>query len=186
MFTNYVYNQYRTRARPSHLSFGAVLQNSAGYGIYIPSTRYPIFNIGTSLTDMAGFTVDTVAPEFHDRLLLLQRHAQGHPRRYTSVAGRPQLPPKWAFGLWMSANEWNTQTEVNNERTTPAPTVSRTVLVLEQWADEATFYIWHGSTYTAKLGSQKFAYTDFTFPGGGEWSDPKAMAPPTHIVAAIR
>jgi hypothetical protein len=33
--------------------------NAAGYGLYMPSTRYAIFNLGTSLSDMAGFTVNS-------------------------------------------------------------------------------------------------------------------------------
>ena len=180
---NYVYNQYQDQGT-THRTYLSVpfFTNSAGYGIYIPSTQYSLFNIGTSLTDMAGFTVNTSGAL---NSTMDYYFFSGTPKnildRYTSVAGRPQLPPKWAFGLWMSANEWNTQTEVTNEMNNAGTNnIPATVLVLEQWADEATFYIWHGSTYTAKLGSQKFAYTDFTFPGGGEWSDPKAMVTDAH------
>lgn len=131
---------------------------------------------------MAGFTVNTSGAL---NSTMDYYFFSGTPKnildRYTSVSGRPQLPPKWAFGLWMSANEWNTQTEVTNEMNNAASyTIPATVLVLEQWADEATFYIGHGAQYTAKAGSQKFAYTDFTFPKGGEWSDPKAMVTDAH------
>ncbi len=114
---NYVYNQYRDQGS-YHRTYLSVpfFTNSAGYGIYIPSTRYAIFNIGTSLSDMAKLhRQHRRQPQLHARLLLLQRLAQGDLDDYTSVTGGPQLPPKWAFGLWMSANEWNTQTEVNNE-----------------------------------------------------------------------
>lgn len=180
---NYVYNQYQNQGT-THRTYLSVpfFMNSAGYGIYIPSTYYSIFNIGTYLSDMAGFTVNTNGTL---NSTMEYYFFSGTPKnildRYTSVSGRPQLPPKWAFGLWMSANEWNTQTEVTNEmNNATSNNIPATVLVLEQWADEATFYVWHGAQYTAKPGSQKFTYTDFTFPAGGEWSDPKAMVTDAH------
>ena len=56
----------------------------------------------------------------------------------------------------MSANEWNTQTEVTNElANVTSYNIPHSVLVLEQWSDEATFYVWHGATYTAKAGSAR-------------------------------
>lgn len=180
---NYVYNQYQDQG-PTHRTYMAVpfFTNSAGYAVYIPSTRYSIFNIGTYLSDMVGFTVDT------DRTLnaTVDYHFFTGTQAnildaYTSITGRPWLPPKWAFGLWMSANEWNTQTEVVNELgNVTSYNIPHSVLVLEQWSDEATFYVWHGATYTAKPGSDALAYSDLTFPVGGEWSDPKAMVTAAH------
>lgn len=180
---NYVYNQYRDQGS-THRTYLSVpfFINSAGYGIYIPSTRYSIFNIGTYLNDMVGFTTDTggALNSTFDYYFFT-----GTPKqiidRYTSVTSRPQLPPKWAFGLWMSANEWNTQSEVLAEiANTNTYSIPHTVLVLEQWSDEATFYIWHGSTYTAKPGNQAHSYSDFTFPSGAAWSDPQSMVSTAH------
>jgi len=156
--------------------------NSAGYGIYIPSTYYSIFNIGTYRSDMAGFTANTggsLSSTFDYYFFA------GTPKtildRYTSLSGRPQLPPKWAFGPWMSANEWHTQTQVTNTlNNMNSYNIPATVLVLEQWSDEATFYIWHDAQYTPKSGDQSFRYSDFTFPSTGAWQDPKAMVTDAH------
>ncbi|WP_433516719.1 TIM-barrel domain-containing protein [Nonomuraea sp. CA-143628] len=180
---NYVYNQYRDQGstRRTYLSVPFFL-NSAGYGVYLPSTRYAIFNLNTHLSDLAGFTVDTSGAL--DSTLDYHFFA-GTPAEivddYTAVSGRPQLPPKWAFGVWMSANEWNTQAEVESELDKVGTyKIPHTAMVLEQWSDEATFYLWHGATYTPSTGGGKLAYGDLTFPAGGEWQNPKAMVDNAH------
>lgn len=180
---NYVYNQYQDQGtyRRTYLS-APFFRNTAGYGIYVNTTRYAAFNVGTYLTDMAGFTADTggAANSTLDYYMFT-----GSPSEildaYTATTARPKLPPKWAFGLWMSANEWNTQSEVATELSNVTSyNIPTSALVLEQWSDEATFYIWHGATYTPKAGNQNLSYSDFTFPSGGEWTDPKAMVTAAH------
>lgn len=180
---NYVYNQYQDQG-PTARTYLSVpfFTNSAGYGIYVPSTRYSVFNLGTHLSDMAGFTVDTSGAlnstvDYHfftgTRAEMLDQ--------YTATTARPKLPPKWSFGLWMSANEWNTQAEVNAElANVTSNNIPHSAMVLEQWADEATFYLWHGATYTPKPGGQALAYSDLTFPAGSAWSNPKAMVTAAH------
>jgi alpha-glucosidase (family GH31 glycosyl hydrolase) len=180
---NYVYNQYQDQGT-THRTYLSVpfFTNSAGYGVYLPSTRYSIFNLATHLSDMAGFTVDTSGAlnSTADYYFYTGNRAEILDD-YTATTARPELPPKWAFGLWMSANEWNTQSEVmaelNNVTTNNIP---HSAMVLEQWSDEATFYLWHGATYTPKPGSQALSYSDLTFPPGTAWTDPKAMVTAAH------
>ena len=63
---------------------------------------------------------------------------------FIARTGEPVLPPEWAFGVWISANGWNTDAEVDEQLSAlkrfryPA-----SVMVLEQWSDERTFYLWH-------------------------------------------
>ncbi len=180
---NYVYNQYQDQG-PTKRTYLSVpfFTNSAGYGIYVPSTRYSQFNLGTTRTDMAGFTVDTggAATSTMDYYFFTGTPAEILDA-YTATTARPKLPPKWAFGLWMSANEWNTQAEVNTELANVTSSgIPHSAMVLEQWSDEATFYLWHGATYTPKPGSGALTYADMTFPAGGEWTDPKAMVTAAH------
>lgn len=69
-------------------------------------------------------------------------------RRFIFHTGRPVLPPDWAFGLWMSANGWNCDQEVDAQLEAlrrydyPAD-----VMVLEAWSDERTFYRWNDATH---------------------------------------
>lgn len=180
---NYVYNQYQDQGSTRRTYYSApYFANSAGYGIHVPSTRYAIFNLATYLSDMAGFTVDTGGSV--DSTLTYQFFSGDQEELlddYTSETGRPLLPPKWAFGLWASANEWNTQTEVedwlDDVNTSGIP---HSVVVLEQWSDEATFYLWKDAQYTPTNGSTALDYSDLTFPSGAAWSDPAAMIDDLH------
>ncbi len=87
-------------------------------------------------------------------------------RAFTALAGRPSAPPPdWVFGPWMSSNEWNTQQRVEQELArTLELDIPATVLVIEAWSDETTFYIWNGAQYTPKAGDGCFRLEDFTFP----------------------
>lgn len=180
---NYVYNQYQDQGATRRTYYSVpFFANSAGYGVHIPSTRYAIFNLATHRSDMAGFTVDTGGAL--DSTLTYQFFAGDQTAildDYTAVTGRPLLPPKWAFGLWASANEWNTQAEVDawlDQVDTSG--IPHSVLVLEQWSDEATFYLWKDAQYTPTAGSGSLDYADLTFPAGGAWTDPKQMVQDAH------
>ncbi len=181
---NYVYNQYRDQGswRRTYLSTPFFL-NSAGYGVYIPSTRYSIFNLNTHLSDLAGFSVDTGGAL---NSTLDYHFFAGTPADivddYTAVTGRPQLPPKWAFGS-VDVGQRVEHPVGGHGRTRQAGHQQHPAfgdLVLEQWSDEATFYVWHGATYTPKPGSGKLALSDLTFPAGTAWSNPKAMVDDAH------
>jgi alpha-glucosidase (family GH31 glycosyl hydrolase) len=180
---NYVYNQYQDQGTTKRTYFSVpFFSNSAGYGIHVPSTRYSIFNIATSLTDMAGFTVDTGGSVNSTLSYSFYSGNQADVvNDYTADTGRPLLPPKWSFGLWMSANEWDTQAEVTTELAAVTSSgIPHSALVLEQWSDEATFYLWKGATYTPTSGSGALSYSDLTFPGGGPWTNPAAMVTSAH------
>lgn len=65
-------------------------------------------------------------------------------RSFLNSTGRPALPPEWAFGVWISANGWNSDAEVDAQLTAlQRCNYPASVMVLEQWSDEQTFYHWH-------------------------------------------
>lgn len=104
---------------------------------------------------------------------ILQYHAE--------QTGFPVLPPDWVFGPWMSSNEWNNQERVLQELyKSRALDIPATVLVVEAWSDEKTFYIWNDAQYKVKDGAEYFSYDDFTFPSNGLWPDPKKMIEDIH------
>lgn len=69
-------------------------------------------------------------------------------RRYIARTGKPLLPPEWAFGVWISANGWKNDADVDAQLAAlkrygyPAD-----VMVLEQWSDERTFYRFHDTNW---------------------------------------
>jgi alpha-glucosidase (family GH31 glycosyl hydrolase) len=100
---------------------------------------------------------------------------------FTALTGRPALPPEWAFGPWMSGNEWNSQQSVLEQvRLTHEHDIPATVFVIEAWSDETTFYIWNDAQYSPKAPGEPFSYSDFTFPAHGKWPDPKGMVDYLH------
>jgi alpha-glucosidase (family GH31 glycosyl hydrolase) len=56
--------------------------------------------------------------------------------------------------------------------------IPATAIVLEQWADEATFYIFSDAQYTPKANGGVFNYSDFHFTG--KWTDPRAAVKYVH------
>ena len=98
---------------------------------------------------------------------------------YITLSGKALLPPKWAFGPWMSAHRWNTEDLVDQQLATINELkLPFTVLVLEQWSDESTFYVFNGASYHPSIEPKK--YSDFTFDPSGPWKNPKSMIERIH------
>ena len=95
---------------------------------------------------------------------------------YQRTTGKAALPPLWAFGPWMSSNGWNTQAEALEQVTQMRKlAIPATVMVLEAWSDEETFYIWNDAVYTPRADGGAFRYEDFSFPADGKWPNPLAF-----------
>jgi alpha-glucosidase (family GH31 glycosyl hydrolase) len=176
----YVYNQYQNQDGKTYMSIPFFV-STRGYGIYLNSTYYSKFRMATEKTDMYSFTADTGGSpnSILDYYFIYGNDVKDVISNYTDITGKPALPPKWAFGLWMSANEWDRQSEVIGAiDKANAYNIPATAIVLEQWSDENTFYIFNDASYTPKAGSQSFNYNDFTF--GGKWPNPKYMVNYAH------
>lgn len=142
-----------------------------GFGLYIDTCRSTRFSFEDNIISVsipeAPVTVFTGKPE-------------SIIREYMGLFGRAILPPKWAFGTWISANCWNTQKKVEEQiekiRFYDFPA---TVLVIEAWSDEATFYIWNGANYMPVPDGRALACRDFDF-SGSPWPDPESMIEKLH------
>ena len=76
----------------------------------------------------------------------------------------------------MSSNGWNTQKEALEQLAKMHETaIPATVMVLEAWSDEETFYIWNDAEYTPRADGGAVHYEDFTFRTEGKWPDPGAF-----------
>ena len=63
---------------------------------------------------------------------------------FVACTGKAVLPPDWAFGVWISANGWNCDREVNAQlEALKAYGYPADVMVLEAWSDEQTLYRWN-------------------------------------------
>lgn len=143
-----------------------------GFGLYIDTCETTVFSfkeemIEVNLPPTADVVVFTGKPE-------------SIIREYMSLFGPAILPPEWIFGVWVSANHWNTQKDVEDLMEKlhrfkfPA-----SVVVLEAWSDESTFYIWNGAKYTPVPGGKPLKYEDFDF-YDTPWPDPAGMIKNLH------
>jgi alpha-glucosidase (family GH31 glycosyl hydrolase) len=174
-----VYEQYKNQGNRTYLPVPFFL-SSDGYGLLIEGTAGVEYDLGRTVPDRWRCLAHVPSS---GRLAF--RSFAGTPegivRALTATTGRPEPLPHWAYGLWMSSNEWNTQARVEHEvAETVRHGIPATVLVIEAWSDETTFYIWNGAQYQPKPGSESFQLADFTFPADGPWPDPAAMTNALH------
>ena len=169
------YEQYKNHGQRTYMPIPFLL-SSGGYGLYVESSRWMQFDLAASASDVWTLEADLGA----DQELRLRWFNGDDPvqiiAQFTQLNGPAVLPPEWSFGLWMSGNEWNSQTRVEKEvRSSLEHGIQPAVLVIEAWSDETTFYIWNDAQYTPRAGSDAPRYEDFTFPADGKWQDPKGM-----------
>jgi alpha-glucosidase (family GH31 glycosyl hydrolase) len=174
-----VYEQYKNQGKRTYMPIPFLL-SSEGYGIWVESSRWMQFDLCASQEDVWRLEAD-LPTDAQLRLHRFTGDALQVVAQFARKTGPVVLPPEWSFGLWMSGNEWNSQARVEHEVSTSLEHgIQPSVLVIEAWSDETTFYIFNDAQYTPKSGSEYFRDSDFTFPPEGKWTDPKAMVDKLH------
>lgn len=143
-----------------------------GFGLYVDTCEVTTFSFGEE-------RIEVTLPETAD-VVLFSGTPEEMIRQYMSLFGPAVLPPEWTLGVWVSANRWNSQKDVEElleklqKYNFPA-----SVVVLEAWSDEATFYIWNGAKYAPVPNGQALRYEDFDF-SDSPWPDPAKMVKDLH------
>ena len=143
-----------------------------GFGLYVDTCEVTTFYFGEK-------SIEITLPETAE-VVLFSGTPEEMVREYMSLFGPAVLPPEWTMGIWISANRWNTQKDVDEllaklkKYDFPA-----SIVVLEAWSDEATFYIWNGAKYDPVPDGQALRYEDFDF-SGTPWPDPAKMVQDIH------
>lgn len=179
------YEQYKNQGKRTYMPVPFLLvwdaRRGGGYGLHIDSARWMQFDLAAGAPDVWTLEAD-LGPD--EALTLIPYHGDDPYAivgQFAQDTGPVALPPRWSFGLWMSSNEWNSQARVVHEVTQSLEHGIRpSVLVIEAWSDETTFYIWNDAQYAPRPGDQAPRYADFTFPSEGKWPDPKAMVDHLH------
>lgn len=144
----------------------------SGFGLYVDTCETTTFHF-----DENSVTIDL--PESAPVVAFSGEPAQ-IVSAYMELFGTAVLPPEWAFGVWISANRWNCQKDAEQQiENLKKHDFPASILVLEAWSDEATFYIWNGAKYQPKPDGAALRYDDFDF-SGSPWPDPKGMADALH------
>ena len=150
---------------------------NTGFGLYAATDERTSFRFGEKAV-CAELPVDC-------RVVLFSGMPGEIIRDYMDLFGPAKLPPKWAFGPWISANHWDSQEKVERavaqaeEHGFPV-----CALVAEAWSDEATFYIFNGAGYTPKPNGQPLHYEDFDFSTSTYWPNPKGLLEKLHQAGA--
>jgi len=175
-----VFEQYKDQGRRTYLPVPFII-SSVGYGAYFDTSRYLSFDLGASNVECWSFQAELDMTGCFEYEVIVDDDPKGILNTFAKLTSKPTLPPSWAFGPWMSSNEWNSQAAVAEqvERSLELD-IPVTVLVIEAWSDETTFYIWNDSQYSPKPADQPFTYGDFTFPPEGKWPNPKEMINELH------
>lgn len=177
---HYVYNEYRSQGMKTYMPVPFYI-STQGYGLFLNTPLYSKFAFGTVSSDLLTVEVNMSAEEQSMQAFLFVGEPLDIISSFTTITGFPELPPKWSFGPWMSSNNWDSQHEVKRQvELTNHYEIPSTVIVLEQWSDEATFYIFNDAQYEAVPGDQALRYDDFTFPEWGRWPNPKQMVEELH------
>jgi alpha-D-xyloside xylohydrolase len=147
-----------------------------GFGVYIDTLRVSEVSFKESIVIGLKGSVDEL-PE----LVLFFGRPKEILGEFSRLTGAVKLPAKWAFGPWISANRWNNQAEVENQvALLKKHGFPATVMVVEAWSDESTFYLWNGAAYKVNDGSCGFCADELDFTASSYWPDPKALIERLH------
>jgi len=179
-----VYEQYKNQGSRTYLPVPLIL-SSRGYALSITGTRPLRIDAGASTPDelVIEADVDRTGATPLEAHLFLASTPLDTLQAYLRRVGLPVVPPDWTFGLWMSGNDWNSQARVLAEvERAEREGIPGDVMVIEAWADEATFYIWNDAQYDLLPADRPPRLADFRFPPDGLWPDPKGMIDRLHAV----
>ncbi|ODT82645.1 MAG: hypothetical protein ABS76_06160 [Pelagibacterium sp. SCN 64-44] len=172
----FVYNQYKNQGLRTYIPM-PVFYTDAGFGLWLATDSYSWFDFGRG--DAGAIALGIEAAKLD--LVLFSGAVADQVTQFIDQTGTPANVPDWALGPWMSSNNWDSQAEVERQLALTAEHgIPATVLVIEAWSDEATFYIFNDATYAPKPGSDAFSYADFSFPEWGRWPDPRRMIDNIH------
>jgi alpha-glucosidase (family GH31 glycosyl hydrolase) len=138
-----VYEQYKQQSSRTYFPLPWVL-SSRGYGLKVDSNERIRFDLGNYRDDIATATIPGETAQ-GDLFFGSPKEVLGE---YTATVGRPHPLPLWAYGPWMSSNEWDRDSVVREmvDRTI-SEEIPATVLVIEAWSDEATYYLFNDTEY---------------------------------------
>lgn len=100
---------YGTNTTPVAYMEVPFFQSSRGYGIFVNHGERITYELGHPSTVSGSFAVD--APVL-DYFLIAGPDPATLLYRYTALTGRPALPPRWSFGVWMSRCMYRNRAEV--------------------------------------------------------------------------
>lgn len=171
----FVYNQYRDQGTRTYMPMPYYFTEK-NYGLYVNTDYYTRFDLQSSNTSVVEVYIETEPSEFFIEVDLLNGNMKEMIQQFILKTGNPKMVPAWVLGPWMSSNNWDRdsvvrqQVELANKYGIPS-----TVIVLEQWSDETTYYMFNDAQYPTLASGEAHTYDQMIFPEWGRWPDPKGL-----------
>lgn len=171
-----VYEEYKEQGQRTYMPV-PLLVSPQGWGVFFETAAPARFDLERSPYEVTVETGNAAARLVHHVIVAEEPYDVTH--AFTRLTGDIAPAPSWVYGPWMSANTWNSQAKAELAlRRTLAEDVPATVLVLEAWSDETTFYIFNDAEYAPHPGRDAPRLADFSF--HGRWPDPKRLIDECH------
>ena len=145
-----MFDQYKGQGGRTYLPTPfAIVAGRDGFGLHVATARRVRFDVGVREPDRLWVEVDlepgAIAPQLTLELFGgAPAEVLGAFLERTGTA--PASPPEWAYRLWMSGNEWNSQARVMAEiDRSEAEGIPVGAVVIEAWSDEETFVAFNGA-----------------------------------------
>lgn len=165
-----VYEEYKRQGARTYFPVPWILSTNR-YGLAIDGATRVRFDLGATDSSHASATIPSTAGAagtwyFGAPKEILQA--------YATDVGLPSAMPIWAYGPWMSGNEWDNDERVREVvNRTLAEGVPATVIVIEAWSDESTFYLFNDTEHDTVPGADPVPVGSMRH--GGRWPDPKQL-----------
>ncbi len=145
---------------------------NTGLGVYIDTKKKTVFDFQNEIT----CEIPSEASVY-----LFNGTVKEILKEYMQLFGKVPMIPDYAFGIWISANYWNSQKDVEFQlKALKQYKFPASVMVLEAWSDEATFYIWNGAKYNPKKTGEGFLLEHFDYSESKYFNDPVKMIEEIH------
>ena len=135
---HYTVNWYGDQREKAYATVPFFLCNGR-YGFYAATDAYVQFDLAKTAPDFVRIYI-----ELQNQPCVVYGFTGTNEEiseQYANTSGHAASLPDWAYGVWLSANEWNKQSEAEEQlRLARENGIDAAVLVLEAWSDEATFY----------------------------------------------
>lgn len=177
---NYVVNIWKDQGLKSYIPIPFYFTNK-NYGFFLNTTYYSQFDFDSEKSNRCEI-VSNIGRNYEGKFeyyLFANNESAKIISDFTKLTGKIEEIPVWTLGPWISANEWDNQMEIEAQiDSLKKYDIPNTVVVIEAWSDEETFYIFNDAEYKLKNASESYLLKDFKF--GGRWPDPVGMINDLH------
>lgn len=137
---NLVYEKFTNQGNNTYLPVPFMVSNYIG--LYVDTYEEIIFS---SKKVENGIQIIITTSLSVNQIKIFEGNPEYQISEFLKLVGSAKLPPEWSFGPWMSANRWNSQKEVLKQANiAKSLDLFHSVIVVEAWSDEATFYKFNG------------------------------------------